>query len=447
MAGHCRRRRGRVGAADSRRSRQQRRARSRSPPRPAGTGVWLAGEDHALRQPYARRGRRRGRGASSISTATASSISSGSSAGRAVRLTGRGTRGYHYQVSSAARADGRPAISASTRSASAAKSKSDPGRFVQKQTITGPAVHVGLGTRTSVDVARIVWPNGVPQAEFDPAVDRPIVAEQRLKGSCPWVFADDGTGMQFVTDFLWRSPLGLRINAQDTAGVTQTEDWVKIRGDQLAARTALYDVRITAELWETHFVDHVSLLVVDHPDRRRRSSSTSGSRAQAPALAVHAMRHAAAGRASVGSGRHATSPTSCQPQRRPLSRARSSVARTRALPRITSSSSSSARTIRPRRAIWLVASRVRLSDRQQHQRGDRPGRTDPAAWPVARGAGCRRAAGSSWRRISGSPPARTRRFSSISAASPVPALARCTAFAASHESGDLLGLARRTPRP
>ena len=71
--------------------------------------------------------------------------------------------------------------------------------------------------------------------------------------------------MGFVTDFLWRSPLGLRINAQDTAGVSQTEDWVRIAGDQLRPRDGVYDVRITAELWETHFFDHVSLLVVDHP--------------------------------------------------------------------------------------------------------------------------------------------------------------------------------------
>ena len=27
----------------------------------------------------------------------------------------------------------------------------------------------------------------------------------------------------------------------------------------------VYDLRITAELWETHFIDHVALLVVDHP--------------------------------------------------------------------------------------------------------------------------------------------------------------------------------------
>jgi hypothetical protein len=150
-------------------------------------------------------------------------------------------------------------------------------------------VHFGLGTRTGVEVTRIVWPNGIMQADFDRRADESIVAEQRLKGSCPWVFADAGDGVRFVTDFLWRSPLGLRINAQDTAGVTQTEDWVKIRGDQLAARNGSYDVRITAELWETHFIDHVALMVVDHPAGTEvfvdeRFAQT------APALTTHAMK-------------------------------------------------------------------------------------------------------------------------------------------------------------
>ena len=139
------------------------------------------------------------------------------------------------------------------------------GLLVQKQTLSGLPAHFGLGTRNTIDVARIVWPNGVPQAEFDVGVDDVVVAEQRLKGSCPWVFAWDGGQFGFVTDFLWRSPLGLRINAQDTAGTTQTEDWVRIRQDQLAARDGMYDVRITAELWETHFFDHVGLMYVDHP--------------------------------------------------------------------------------------------------------------------------------------------------------------------------------------
>ena len=41
------------------------------------------------------------------------------------------------------------------------------GLHVQKQVIAAPVVHFGLGTRTSIEVARIVWPNGVLQSEFD----------------------------------------------------------------------------------------------------------------------------------------------------------------------------------------------------------------------------------------------------------------------------------------
>ena len=318
---------------------------------PAGTGIWLAGESR--RAPAVRRRQSTPRsGAFSTSPPTASSISSDSSAGRAVRLHGRGTRGYHHQVvrPRAQTAAGDQRINSF---GIGGEVEVRSGRLVQKQTIAGPAVHVGLGTRTSIDVTRIVWPNGVPQAEFDPAVDRPIVAQQRLKGSCPWVFADDGTGMRFVTDFLWRSPLGLRINAQDTAGVTQTEDWVKIRGDQLVARDGAYDVRITAELWETHFVDHVSLMVVDHPDDVAVFVDERFAR-EAPALAVQAMRPPQpVARAWDENGRDVTDLVA---GRTAAIWARSSAARIRASPRITSSSSSSARTIRTRRGD--VARRV-----------------------------------------------------------------------------------------
>lgn len=139
------------------------------------------------------------------------------------------------------------------------------GLLYQQRLITAPVVHLGLGTHEQVDLLRLIWPNGNVQAEFDLAADQAVLASQRLKGSCPWLFAFDGTQMQFVTDILWRSPLGLRINAQETAGVLMTEDWVRVRGDQLQPRGGVYDLRITAELWETHFFDHVALLAVDHP--------------------------------------------------------------------------------------------------------------------------------------------------------------------------------------
>lgn len=143
------------------------------------------------------------------------------------------------------------------------------GLLAQKQPISGPMLHFGLGTYAKPDVARIVWPNGEAQvqAEFDDTLktDQSVTIVQRLNISCPFLFCWNGKEMQFVTDCIWRSPLGLRLNAQDTAGIMQTEDWVKIRGDQLAARDGVYDVRITADLWETHFFDTLSLMTVDHP--------------------------------------------------------------------------------------------------------------------------------------------------------------------------------------
>ncbi len=135
--------------------------------------------------------------------------------------------------------------------------------------IASPAVRIGLGKNPRLDVVRVFWPNGTVQAEFglpaDDASAVPATFDQRLEGSCPYVFTWNGKAIEFVTDFLWRSPLGLRINAQVTAGVVTTEDWVMVRGDRLTPKDGFYDLRITTELWESQFFDHVALLVADHP--------------------------------------------------------------------------------------------------------------------------------------------------------------------------------------
>ena len=135
----------------------------------------------------------------------------------------------------------------------------------QKQLIDGPTMHFGLGPHIGADVARIIWPNGTVQAEFDLLSTQTVQTRQRLKGSCPWMYTRNDEGMQFVTDFLWRTALGLQINAQGKALVIHSEDWIKIEGDQLAPQDGMYDIRITGELWESHFFDHVELMVVDHP--------------------------------------------------------------------------------------------------------------------------------------------------------------------------------------
>ncbi len=140
------------------------------------------------------------------------------------------------------------------------------GLLVQKQPITGPMLHFGLGEQTSADVIRVTWPNGTVRADFEVKADQEVVTEQRLKGSCPFLFAYNGKQMEFVKDSVpWSSAIGLRINTLGTARVEATEEWYKIGRNQLVPRDGYYDLRITAELWETYYYDHLSLMVVDHP--------------------------------------------------------------------------------------------------------------------------------------------------------------------------------------
>jgi Tfp pilus assembly protein PilF len=185
--------------------------------------------------------------------------------GRAARAVSHGSKSYHWQVL-------RPRAAAATGDQRintfgiGGEIEVRSGLHVQRQPIASPIVHVGLGEASGAEVVRITWPNGVLQAEYDTRADQAVTATQRLKGSCPWLFTWDGRQFSFVTDFIWRSPLGLRINAQKTADTLTTEDWVKVRGNQLVPRGGAYDLRITAELWETHFFDLVSLMVVDHPE-------------------------------------------------------------------------------------------------------------------------------------------------------------------------------------
>ena len=252
---------------------------------PTGTQVWLSDDVGELR-PHAE---------PNLETFSVADLSSdglldlvGLADGRPVAMVGQSPRAYHWQVirAEATQATGDQRINSF---GVGGEIEIRTGLLVQKQLLTGAPVHFGLGTRTGIDVARVLWPNGVMQAEFDFAADDEFRATQRLKGSCPWVFAYDGTGMRFVTDFLWRSPLGLRINAQDTAGITHTEDWVKIRADQLRPRDGLYDIRITGELWETHFIDHLALMAVDHPAGLAVFVDEGFAANAPPSMAIHAM--------------------------------------------------------------------------------------------------------------------------------------------------------------
>ncbi|HZF37400.1 MAG TPA: ASPIC/UnbV domain-containing protein, partial [Blastocatellia bacterium] len=190
---------------------------------------------------------------------------SGSIEGQAVQLINRGSKNYHYQTirTRAAKSTGDQRINSF---GIGGEIEIRSGLLTQKQVITSPILHFGLGENTQTDVARIVWPNGSVQAEFELKADQSVLAEQRLKGSCPMLFAWDGKQISYVKDTApWSPALGLRINAQVVAGIYQTEEWFKIPGDKIAPRDGFYDLRVTAELWEVYYIDHYSLMAVDHP--------------------------------------------------------------------------------------------------------------------------------------------------------------------------------------
>ena len=139
------------------------------------------------------------------------------------------------------------------------------GDLYQLQYVTQQVSHFGLGTFEAADVVRVVWTNGVPQNVVTPQAKQRILEKQVLKGSCPFLYVYDGEHYQFVTDLLWRAPLGL-VTSMGFVAPDETKDFVKISGTQIQPKSGKYSIQITEELWETAYFDEVKLIAVDHPE-------------------------------------------------------------------------------------------------------------------------------------------------------------------------------------
>ena len=375
---------------------------------PSSTPAWLAADTSSRRCHGRRAARRSGAAADLNGDGTLDLVRFCGRPGP--RWVGKGSRGYHWKAIRSAGAAECAAISASTRSASAARSRCGPGCSCRSRPIDRPARALrSRHAHARIDVARIVWPNGVPQAEFERRLDDAIVAEQRLKGSCPWVFACDGREMRFVTDFLWRSPLGLRINAQDTAGVTQTEDWVQVaRRSARAARRRLRPAHHRGAVGDALLRSRLAAgrrSSGGHRGLRRRAVLAAPAAGARPSHAVRRLRAVAAARDDAGTRRH----------RRWSRRATAATWRLRgrgayqgiARDHFVEFDAAGGRAAS--RPLWLVAQGWVLSHRQQHQRRDRAGRRDAPPSGLALEAQRRRPLARSSSRTSASPRARTRR--------------------------------------
>ncbi|MEZ5332977.1 MAG: FG-GAP-like repeat-containing protein [Thermoanaerobaculia bacterium] len=132
----------------------------------------------------------------------------------------------------------------------------------------GAVNHLGLGSRREADVVRVVWTNGLGQTWSRVASRQTLVEEQVLKGSCPFLYTWDGDDFRFVTDLMWRSPLGMRLPDGSDAPHQSARDFVLIPGEALQPAAGSLWLQVTEELWEAAYVDRLRLLAVDHPEER-----------------------------------------------------------------------------------------------------------------------------------------------------------------------------------
>jgi tetratricopeptide (TPR) repeat protein len=124
----------------------------------------------------------------------------------------------------------------------------------------------GLGYRTKVDALKLTWPAGIVQSELDIKTSTVnALPELDRKGtSCPILYAWDGSGYSFVTDFLGGSAIGFRL-PDGSWNYPDTDEYVRVTGEQLKERGGVYSILMNNQLEEVIFFDAVKLLAVDHP--------------------------------------------------------------------------------------------------------------------------------------------------------------------------------------
>ena len=134
----------------------------------------------------------------------------------------------------------------------------------QAKMVTGPVSHFGLGANQRAEIVRVLWTNGIPMNLINPKLDEPVCIEQKLVGSCPYLYTWNGERFEFVTDLLWNAPLGLKF-AENVIAPWREWEYIKIDGEKLKALNSEYALRVTAELWEAEYFDQFKLFAIDHP--------------------------------------------------------------------------------------------------------------------------------------------------------------------------------------
>ena len=122
----------------------------------------------------------------------------------------------------------------------------------------------GLSSEDSVEYVRILWPSGVRQTEIAASANQLLeISELNRKGtSCPILYAWDGEGFRFVSDFLGGAIIGYLVGEGEYYQ-PDTDEYLPL--GELAPLDGRYVLQIANQLEEVIYLDALELIAVDHP--------------------------------------------------------------------------------------------------------------------------------------------------------------------------------------
>jgi Tfp pilus assembly protein PilF len=141
------------------------------------------------------------------------------------------------------------------------------GDWRTSRTVRGSPLEIGVGRHEQLDALRVRWFD-LSTAQVDVPVGRTVhtVAEPTLpSGSCPYLYAWDGTRFAFVTDMLGAAPLGLPMNERMFVFADPDEYLALGNTTSFPPRDGAYELRLTEELREVLYLDEARLVAIDHP--------------------------------------------------------------------------------------------------------------------------------------------------------------------------------------
>ncbi|HVH70390.1 MAG TPA: CRTAC1 family protein, partial [Candidatus Dormibacteraeota bacterium] len=124
----------------------------------------------------------------------------------------------------------------------------------------------GLGSETSAEVVRLLWPTGVSQDEINLTAKKvQSIAELDRRGSsCPILFSWNGHEYEFIADMIGPGVVGHWI-APGERDVPDPDEYLKVSAQSVKSRHGMLSFRFLEPMEETVYLDQVRLLAIDHP--------------------------------------------------------------------------------------------------------------------------------------------------------------------------------------